>query len=57
MARRVDDVDPNVMPLDRSALREDRDAALAFQLVGIEGALGDLLIGAERAALLQQLVD
>ena len=43
--------------IDRGAFGEDRDAALALQLVRIEGALGDLLVGAERAALAQQLID
>jgi hypothetical protein len=52
MTRRVDDIDPHVVPLHGRALREDRDAAFALELIGIEGALGDLLIGAERAALL-----
>ena len=38
-------------------LGEDGDAALALQVVGIHGALGDLLVLAERAGLLQQAVD
>src|SRR5204863_915091 len=57
MARRIDDVYPDVMPVDRGAFGQDRNAALAFQLVRIERPLGDLLVGAERAALLQQLID
>ncbi len=61
MARRVDDVDPHAAllwaPQHRGAFGQDRDAALALQLVRIEGPLGDLLVGAKGAALLQQLVD
>ncbi len=57
VARRVDDVDPRAAPDHRGALGEDRDAALALEVVGIEGALDQLLAGAEGAALLQQTVD
>ena len=57
VAGRVDDVDPHVPPDDRGAFGEDRDAALALELVRIEGALGDLLVGAERAALAQHRID
>ena len=41
----------------RGALGEDGDAALALEVVGIHGALGNLLVLAEGAGLLQQLVD
>src|SRR5215831_8301063 len=47
MAGRVDNVDPHVSPNDRSTFREDRDAALALELVRIERPLRDLLIGAK----------
>ena len=57
VAGRVDDVDPHVPPDDRGAFGEDRDAALAFELVRIERPLGDLLIGAKGAALAQHRVD
>jgi len=61
VARRIDDIDPHRMvlgsPLDRGAFGQDRDAALALQLARIEGAFGDLLIGAKRAALPQELID
>ena len=57
VARRVDDVDAGLAPLDRGRLGEDRDAALALQIVGIHRALGDALVLAERAGLLQQPVD
>src|SRR6202040_1645540 len=38
VAGRVDDVDPDIPPDDRRAFGKDRDAALAFELVGNEGA-------------------
>ena len=57
MARRIDDVDAVAVPIDGGALRQDGDAALALQIVRIHGALGDMLVVAERAALLQQHVD
>ena len=57
VAGRVDDVDPDVLPDDRGAFGEDRDAALALELVGIERAFGNLLVGAERAALAQHRID
>ena len=57
MAGRIDDVDPGIVPANRGAFREYRDTALALQIIGIEGALGHLLVGAEGAALAQQPVD
>ena len=57
VARRVDDIDARVLPEDRGHLGEDGDAALALEVVGIHGALGDALVLAERAGLLQQPVD
>ena len=57
MAGRVDDVDAHVMPHHRGAFRQDRDAALAFELVRIERPFGYLLIGAKRARLAQHRVD
>src|SRR6185437_3236384 len=57
VAGRVDDVDAHVVPHQRRALGQDGDAALALELVRIHGALGDLLVGAEGAALAQELVD
>jgi hypothetical protein len=57
MAGRIDDIDAGVLPQDRGDLRQDGDAALAFEVVGIERALGDALVVAERARLLEQPVD
>src|SRR5690606_33095253 len=52
----IDDVDAIVLPVDRSRLGEDGDAALLFEVVGIHGARGDALIVAERAGLPEELV-
>ena len=57
MARRVDDVDQQVVVVDGRVLGQDRDAALALEIVAVHRALGDPLVGAERAALMQQRVD
>ena len=57
VARRIDDVDVRALPLDAGALRENGDAALALEVVGIHRPLGHLLVLAERAGLLQKLVD
>ena len=57
VARRVDDVDQQVVVVDRGVLRQDRDAALALELVAVHGALGHALVRAECAALVQHRVD
>ena len=57
VAGRVDNVDLDVVVEDGSIFREDRDAALALQFVRVHDALDVVLIGAERAALLQHGVD
>src|SRR5258708_1573901 len=56
MAGRVDDIDVRAVPLDRGALGQDRDAALALQVVGVHGALFHVLVFAYRAGLLEELV-
>jgi hypothetical protein len=38
-------------------LGENRDAALALELVAVHGALGDALVRAEGTALVQQGID
>ena len=57
----VDDVDPGLaglaVPQHRGALGQDGDAALALLVVGVHGALGVRLVGAEDAGLGEQLVD
>ena len=57
MARRVDDVDAHVLPHDRGRLGENGDAALALEVARIHHPLGDALVLAERARLLEQPVD
>ena len=42
---------------DRGVLGEDRDPALAFQVVGIHHPFGDLLVFPEGVGLPQQAVD
>ena len=57
VARGVDDVDEQVLVVDRGVLGEDRDAALALEVGVVHRALGDPLVRAEDAALVQQRVD
>ena len=57
MAGRIDDIDAGVLPDQRGGLGQDRDAALALKVVGIERALEHALIVAKRARLLQKTVD
>ena len=57
VAGRVDDIDAHVLPGDRGRLGHDGDAALFFEIVRIHDALGDALILAKRAGLLEQPVD
>jgi hypothetical protein len=56
VAGRVHDVDLHALPLDRGGLGQDGDAALALEVVAVHGAFGDVLVGAEGAGLLQQVV-
>ena len=53
----VDDVDVRAAIAHGAVLGEDRDAALALEVVGIHDPLFDVLVRGERARLLQQLVD
>ena len=58
----VDDVDEDLAPRaaavpDRRVLGEDRDAPLALEIGVVERALGDPLVGAEHAALVQERVN
>ncbi len=57
VARGVDDVDLGVVVADRDVLGEDRDAALALLVVGVEHALGDLLVVSEYVGRLEEPVD
>ncbi len=53
----VDDVDAVVVPADGGVLGEDGDAALLLQRVGVHHPLDRTEAVAERAGLLQELVD
>ena len=53
----VDDVDFDAVVVDAGGFGQDRDAALALELAGVHDALGDLLVGAEDAALAEHGVD
>ena len=57
VARRIDDVDAAVLPVEGGDLGQDGNAAFAFEIVRIHGALGHFLVLAERAGLGQQPVD
>ena len=57
VAGRVDDIDAGVLPLHRCGLRQNRDAALALQIVGVHRALNLALVVAVDAGLLQQAVN
>ena len=52
----VHDVDADAFPFDRSGLGEDRDAALALEIVAVHGAFGRRLVFAVSAGLLEKLV-
>ena len=53
----VDDVDRLVVPVDRRVLGLDRDALFLLQVHRVHGPLLNALVGAEDAALLEELVD
>ena len=53
----VDDVDAGFLPVEGGHLGQNGDAALTLQVIRVHGALGDLLVLAERARLRQQPVD
>ena len=57
VARGIDEVDFHPPIMDRDVLGQDRDAALSFQVVGVENPFADQLAGAELAALTQHAVD
>ena len=57
VARSIHDIDLDVVVVDGRVFRQDRDAALALQIQRIHHPLGDLFVGAENAALVQQAID
>ena len=57
VARRVDEVDLVVFPADRRVLGQNRDAALALEVVRVHHALANGLVRPEDARLMQHGVD
>ena len=57
VTRCIDDVDPITVPLKSCVLRANRDSFFALEIHRIHHALFNLLIGAKRARLAQQLID
>src|SRR5437667_956989 len=53
----INDVDPIAVPLESCVLRANRDPFFALEIHRIHHALFNLLIGAKRARLAQQLID
>ena len=56
MAGRVNDVDAGGFPFHRGGFGQNGDAALAFQIIAVHGALGHGLIGTKSARLFQQFI-
>jgi hypothetical protein len=57
VAGRIHDVDARALPGDSGEFRQDGDAALALQVVGVHGAVGDDLTRPEAARLTQKTID
>jgi hypothetical protein len=57
VAGRVDDVDVHALVIHRGVLREDGDAALALDVVGVHHALDEMLVSGEGTRLAKELVD
>jgi len=57
VARRIDDIDLVSVVVDRHVLRQDRDPALALQIVVVHDQLAGLLVVPEKMPLHNHLVD
>ena len=57
MARCIDDIDSVVAPANGSIFRQDRDATLSLEIVGIHRTFRQIDTRVDRAGLLQELVD
>src|SRR5258705_289299 len=53
----IDNVDVRAFVLDGAVLRQDRDAAFLFQVIGVHDPLCDMLMRRKRAGLAQKFVD
>ena len=57
MAWGVDEVDLDVIPRHRSGLRENRDASLAFLVVGVHDSVDNSGVVTERTRRTQERID
>ena len=57
MPRGIDDVDVDAFVFDGAVLRENGDAAFLFDVAAVHYAFVDLLVAAERARALQELIN
>jgi len=57
MTGSIDDVDLHIVVEDGRVLGQNRDAALALQLVGVHHPFYVMFVGAKSAALLQHGID
>jgi hypothetical protein len=57
MTGRIDDVDVGVAVIDRTVFGEDRDPALALEVIAVHHPFRKVLVLGEGAGLDQQLVD
>ena len=53
----IDNIDGSAVVDNARVLGQDRDAALALEIVGVEDAFGDLLVRLEDIALFEHAVD
>ena len=56
VARRIDDVDAPVTPVDGRVLGQDGDAPFALQIIGVHDSLGRVAAGAKGSGLPQQFI-
>ncbi len=57
VTRSIDDVEGDTLPNERGVLGEDGDPLLALEVHRVHDALGDRLVGSERAGLSEHGVD
>ena len=53
----IDDIDGRTVVGNARVLGQDRDAALALEIIGVEDAFGDLLVRLKDIALFEHAVD
>ena len=57
VSRGVDDIDMGAVVINGGVLGQNGNAAFTLEIVRVHDALGDVLVVAEGACLMQQLVD